>query len=360
MQTLTIHIFYPEHDIALAINRDRFTPSFSVRKLKSDIGFIPALWSNNGDIVIVDDVELSSCAYKHLQYDYKPDVKFMTFEDLAKMELYNDVNIDIDSWGWNSNIALKLKNVGIINGIPTKAQLQEIRRLSCRRECADVLSSLRDGLEKITCGNSYSCTSEEHINSLINKYKNIVIKAPWSSSGRGVRFISSLSLKNVSGWINNIISKQGCIIVEPYYNNIKDFAMEFYSDGKGNINYLGLSVFETINGTYCGNVIATEDKKTALLIEYINNDLLEILKQRICNCFAKRLNGIYKGPFGIDMMIVADNSKNNFLVNPYVELNLRRTMGHIALSLVPNNNTKYSLMRINHDGQSFKFQIINQ
>ena len=66
----------------------------------------------------------------------------------------------------------------------------------------------------------------------------------------------------------------------------------------------------------------------------------------------------YQGPFGIDMMIVnspcnATFSKREFsnlnshlLLHPCVELNLRRTMGHVALSLVPTDDDIRKVMHI--------------
>jgi hypothetical protein len=43
----------------------------------------------------------------------------------------------------------------------------------------------------------------------------------------------------------------------------------------------------------------------------------------------------YQGPFGVDMMIVGKEDKDGFLLHPCVEINLRRTMGHVALSIPP-------------------------
>ena len=40
------------------------------------------------------------------------------------------------------------------------------------------------------------------------------------------------------------------------------------------------------------------------------------------------LKDVYTGPFGVDMMIL-----NNGYIHPCVELNLRQTMGHVALAL---------------------------
>jgi hypothetical protein len=52
----------------------------------------------------------------------------------------------------------------------------------------------------------------------------------------------------------------------------------------------------------------------------------------------------YEGPFGIDMMIVASN--DGCLLHPCIEINLRRTMGHVALSLMPDDDELVRVMRI--------------
>ena len=49
-------------------------------------------------------------------------------------------------------------------------------------------------------------------------------------------------------------------MIEPRYNKVKDFGMEFTSD-TGDIKYEGLSLFKTINGSYAGNILACEEDK---------------------------------------------------------------------------------------------------
>ena len=65
---------------------------------------------------------------------------------------------------------------------------------------------------------------------------------------------------------------------------------------------------------------------------YLPTTLLDAVQQRICERLGERYKGKYRGPFGIDMMIVASEA-GGFLLHPCVEINLRRTMGHVALEL---------------------------
>ena len=41
--------------------------------------------------------------------------------------------------------------------------------------------------------------------------------------------------------------------------------MEFVSDGNGSVSYIGLSLFQTSNGAYTGNILASEEEKENLI-----------------------------------------------------------------------------------------------
>ena len=141
-------------------------------------------------------------------------------------------------------------------------------------------------------------------------------------------------------------------MVEPYYNKVMDFGMEFESDGEGHVSYLGLSLFHTTNGAYTGNLIAIEEDKRKVISSYISDKLGDCVKNKICDCLGEVFCGKYKGPFGVDMMVVADN--NGFLLHPCVEINLRRTMGHVALAIPPFADGYKHVMEITKREDNFK------
>ena len=47
---MTLHIFNPEHDIALASGLANFTAPHAGRQLRHDLGFLPAIWAQEGDV----------------------------------------------------------------------------------------------------------------------------------------------------------------------------------------------------------------------------------------------------------------------------------------------------------------------
>lgn len=243
--------------------------------------------------------------------------------------------------------------------MPDTTQLEKIREISGRNWAShNLLTTLLDCDE--TCvGKSVAVDDYDYLNDVLDCRDNglayqYVIKAPWSSSGRGLRY---LDLQNegindhLQGWIKNVIRKQGLVMVEPYYNKIRDFGMEFTAHKNGEIEYLGLSVFSTSNGAYMGNILAPEDEKEELLSRYINADILIEIRNTITNIMNGKLKGIYTGPFGIDMMIV-----NGGKIHPCVELNLRRTMGHVALDLT-HKMKENRIMRMEFNAGHYSMKI---
>ena len=63
---MKLHIFNPEHDLALAANLSNFTAPHAGRQLRADLGFIPAIWAAAEDYVLVENVEDAECRFLRL------------------------------------------------------------------------------------------------------------------------------------------------------------------------------------------------------------------------------------------------------------------------------------------------------
>ena len=346
-----LHIFNPEHDIALASNLTNFTAPHAGRQLRADLGFLPALWADEGDYVLVEDADYAALAYRRATKGRKCRVEWVTKSQLSSLSL-----LSVSPWGWDSALRHQLLRYGVdASLLLSEQQVAEIRQLSHRQTAALLLPSLRiDG----TVGEAVFCQSVAAVEQQLSLHPRLVLKAPWSSSGRGLRFINGQLSEYHLGWLRNLLTSQGGVMAEPYYDKVKDFGMEFITDADGTIRYEGLSLFHTVNGAYVGNILATESAKLEMISRYISVDLLNIIKQRIISSL--RL-GTYQGPFGIDMMIVRNNPQlstksSQLLLHPCVEINLRRTMGHVALSLSPADDDIQKVMRIDYT-DNYKLKI---
>ena len=321
----TLYIFNPEHDIALASNLSNFTAPHAGRKLRADLGFLPALWADEDDYILVENVDQAVKAWGRLRARTGSGPRHF----IDKNQLTH-ININkVEPWGWDLALQSFLLRYGVEN-VPSEEAIAVIRDLSHRKQAVNLLSELQ---MPGTTGYSICVNSMSEVFNMLSEYGHIVVKAPWSSSGRGVRFIDGEFSDSQQRWVQNVIVKQGSVVLEPYYHKVKDFGMEFESDGKGQIKYLGLSLFHTKNGAYTGNLIASEEEKEKILSNYISADLLRNIREMVCYKLGALYSNKYQGPFGIDMMVVATDEKEGFLLHPCVEINLRRTMGHVALSI---------------------------
>ena len=377
---MILHVFNPEHDIALASNLSNFTAPHAGRQLRYDLGFLPALWAQEGDAVLVENPERASFDYLRLVHSLKRQLGETTcfpygnnvflqgkqlvstkettcfykgnkvFPICQQVETRNELD-KILPWGWDKALKFQLKKSGVDDVLlPSDEQLNDIRNLSHRRTSAKLLPMLR---QEGTIGESFECVTDLEIEELLRQYGRLVIKAPWSSSGRGLRFLDSerAPLSMHAGWIKNVLAAQGSVMAEPFYNKAKDFGMEFMCHADGKISYEGLSLFHTANGAYIGNILATENRKQEMISHYVSIELLESTKQIVCGCLPTILGGKYVGPFGIDMMI-ADGK-----LHPCVEINMRRTMGHVALAMSPKDDDLVRVMRIEYSDGTYKMKI---
>ncbi len=342
---MNLHVFNPEHDIALASFLGKFTAPHAGRQLRSDLGFLPALWAGTGDVVLVDDVDCAKEHLRHIKIRPRHPFDFVTREQLSEPR-FSD--LQICPWGWDPALKYELVKAGVAETLlPTVKQLSDIRVLSSREwACAH----LQVG--------AFTANAPSALDLLVKDLRHCVIKSPWSSSGRGVRYAYSDRWEgdSIRKWAYKVIETQGCVTVEPYYNKVKDFGMEFESMADGTIRYCGLSLFHTERGAYTGNVIATEEDKEALLAPYVSAAQLRDLRTRVIDVLSHHyIYKVYTGPFGVDMMVY--NNGGALEVNPCVEINLRRTMGHVALALSPRASSPLRLMGIHYDGSHYHLRV---
>ena len=339
-----LHVFNPEHDMALASGMEHMTLPHAIQEFKTNLGFLPALWADNGDFVLVDDVLFALKAVSQLRKPHA-EVLFVTPDDLKNL-----VFTEVSPWGWDKAVRATLAGAGLqADVLPSDGYLSCVKSLSDRRRTSKVLEYLRCGREDVTCGESWLCASLDEVERYRLCYGKIVVKAPWSSSGRGVRYVDGEFSAPMAGWITNVISRQGGVMVEPYYKKVRDFALEFCLHADGRVEYCGLSLFETSDSGYAGNVLATEDEKMRMLAKYLPLSLVGDVRQGLEEYFANSDFKCYVGPLGVDMMVVSRADAGGFLLNPCVEINVRRTMGHVANALRPSADEPSELMRIVHD-----------
>ena len=316
---LTLHIFNPETDYALASGKLQYTPPKKVRTLRKQLYALPVIFAKPGDVILAldDDVDREDI---YRQLCCLRGVKVITLGQLKGLHPQN-----ISPWGWNAALCNTLLRNGFEETLmPTKAEIELIRNLSHRRNTIPFLQTFKEyDIGEMPC----ELKSMEEFDEWLGRHPDGYLKSPWSSSGRGVLRIAGQSPETVRRWAGGSIRTQGSVMAEQAWNRTLDFASEWEMTAEGKAIFKGLSIFETNeNGRYIYNI---SDSTEALLarISQVAPAVEEALFQAQSRALAKVLKG-YVGPVGIDMLADKDGR-----INPCVEINLRHTMGMTAAAL---------------------------
>ena len=312
----TLHIFNPSHDEALAANLRRYTPARAARLLEEDLAALPALWAAADDFILCPNGK-------------REGEKALNARLIASPS-WNEID-RIEPWGWNLSLKDRLLRLGCpMHLLPSDEQLAATRNLSSRRTSELVLNALQPSEDEGMVGEAHCAESVDEVEKWQEERGEIVVKAPWSSSGRGIIMCEGPLSEAITNRIRAIIRKQGFVEMEPLYNKGSDFAMEFeYTNGE--LIYKGLSLFATNSlGAYSGNIIA-EEQNLLTRLPHALHPAIETARRHLQNVLPALLTDKYEGPLGVDMMII--NHAGRQFLHPCVEVNLRRTMGHVSVAL---------------------------
>lgn len=320
----TLWMFYPENDVALASGLSRFTAPKNAAALRQDCSFLLRWIADDDDYVIHSDADNQ---FGQSAYD-----KFGLGSRRYDPATANIENFRLRPWGWSAASREMLLNYGVPETLlPSDSTLETFRLLSHRRSSIAINSRLTaSGID--TPPIPTEVFSAEELQMLLERGERLMIKAPWSSSGRGVVDSMSLRSDELLRRSAGIIRRQGSIVVEKYLDCVENFAMLFeVSESKA--CFIGLSVFENRNGAaYSGNIVAPQLVLRRRITSKIDGTALDNLSAMLEKILSELIGKDYEGFCGIDMMLYRDEN-GSLRIAPCVELNLRMTMGVVALIL---------------------------
>ena len=189
--------------MALAFGKPNFTPPHVARAMRTNLGFLPALWADRGDVVIVDDVDYAlKAAHKAGRLEDK--ALFLTVSDAARMANEGKPHVNIQPWGWDEAVRRQLERANFpLYSLPDDNQMALIRRWSNRKTGVELLRIIRNAIPE-TVGESTTCSTVEEVAHICSEYQNVVVKAPWSCSGRGLRYVMGLFDEGKVRWVKGL------------------------------------------------------------------------------------------------------------------------------------------------------------
>ena len=312
-------IFNPEHDLCLANGDANYVPPASaLRFARQEAHLMKSIYGDDCEACAAEDV-------KHTQA----------------------LKQSIVAWGWNKVLVTQLCKQGVPRELmPGDGQLETIRQLSHRRTAASARQRFFADAPAVS-----EATGIGDVEHLLSRMGRIVLKAPWSGSGRGLRWVDGSLSELDKKWVEKILATQGSVMVEPRLDVVQDFALEYYIGvqpaevsgrkpldvGQHSIlpcagtHFWGYSLFSTQNGVYRENRLLSDEQILQHLSEYVPMQAILSAKAAIEEWLETEIAPQYEGPLGIDMFIyrIADG----YALNPMVEINFRHTMGHVAVAL---------------------------
>ena len=311
----TLLLFNPENDMALASGSPYYMAPASAKKMMADLATLPAWYAEEGSEVLLADVRQGEWMVRECRIPLSVGWALEMTPEYEK----------ILAWGWSPALLHRLREGGITGGIPF-LQMDAIRGLSSRRTAVGLLPGLQ--LEG-TLGESFWLTSVDDVCDFSMRHDKVLLKAPWSGSGKGIQPLSGLPDENLMGWTRRIIASQGGVVGEPYYNKVEDFAMEFLSAADGGVTFAGYSLFEAdARGIYKENWLASDEAIEKRLSGYVPREVLEEVRRRLLLELPSLVGDVYQGYLGVDMMICREGQ--GYAVHPCVEVNLRMNMGVVS------------------------------
>ena len=346
--------FNPEHDLALANGDRHFIAPRNIREMAHDLADLMKI------ILPVADTDSSIISGRPSTRPFP--------------------------WGWDPSVVEQFKKMGIpAQELPTDEALAALSHRSERITAHQILSSFhKTHPDNIFIGESLIARSFEDISNYAERHGHILLKAPLSGSGKGLRHVninnddnkkpkelsqssselikkncpskiegraernkmeqngggmspssSASALKKVESWANALIRRHGYLTAEPYYNKVQDFAMEFIADATG-CHFIGYSYFITDgHGRYIASRLMSDSKAEELLCAYVPRKALHEIRQWMIQHYTNIVPSEWNTtrhplPFGIDMMIIRESQQST--VN-----NLQSMNNH------PDDNSKFRI-----------------
>ena len=340
-----LHLFNPGHEMEILCGKSHYTPPYTVQKMSADLELLPIWYGGAGSYTLVRNQKSSQFLFS-LPKEFRSSLSSPMILNLMMKELYrrkkmgeapNLPPLTANIWGMSPrsiDTFNELKQAGMNIEVPEWKE--EYAHLTKRQTSALCLERLQKNMPitpSIEIPEFFS-EIEEIGNYVAKNTPPYVIKTPYSSSGRGLYWVEDNKLDSRAiSWLNGALKKQGTVGIEPVLDKVLDFAAEFYSDGNGDVKYTGLSIFETQpQGQFVGCLLGTQEQLLKRLSEFISPEDFAFLTEQICLVLKDVVGSSYCGFMGVDMLIYK-TADGNYAVHPFVELNLRYTMGLVAMQL---------------------------
>jgi hypothetical protein len=311
-----LHFFYPENDLALALNDVNYTAPRAAVDLRVSGEPLPMWFAAPGDKFYTQGVNAKWYDAIAEHFNIAADVHTGDVADLRPAP-----------WGWSLPVRKYMLQLGFDEcQLPSTEQIERMRGLSHRRTSALIVCTLREAFGTTIGDAAVEVDNTDDVLAYVHQRGRAMLKLPWSSSGRGVVDTFNLADDEIVRRAQGTIRRQGAIMIEPYYDSPQNFAYLFEVHG-GVVTFAGYSLFDVdTHCAYSGSTVANDEILERMIAAHVDINVLRGVRDALPDVLGGIIGTDYDGAFGVDMMI-ADGKL------AVAEMNLRMTMGHVAHAL---------------------------
>lgn len=333
----------PTCDFAIANGTVSWQPNRLLQLMERDTGNLPQYLCHPRDIVLVR--QLPSERLRQVISDSGLNLpEFRLIHEAAEdPDFLSQARGSIRPWGWSPSAHAALEpfkiscSADFLNS-PVAYWQQGFRPLYSRLTARDILVKIlqEDELPELADPGTIPeiCCTLREIEILVENRGPMMVKMPWSSSGRGLQPITTYPIsRSVSQRLSGMLRDQGFVLAERLLSKICDLGF-LYEITSGEIRFVGHSRFFTNEkGQYRGNYLngypTGKSREEQEFIRHAGKALPPIQTRALEK---SGITSLYEGPCGIDTLIYRD-SAGKLRIQPCLEINLRYTMGHVAARL---------------------------
>ena len=334
----------------VALGRPGVTPPQRVAELEADFQGLPMLLCARDDVVLLREKPSPAFLRRMQEVGFAiPEFVECSADGLAALA-QRKVNA-LRPWGWSPDSAELL--APLVAGLPRGGEgpcwSAAIRSLYAKSWSAARLGEFLAAHEAdYFCGMDAvgtACETAEQALMQVERLAEagsgaVVVKALYGSSGRGQIHCRGGQVRaEQRGQLENMLRRQGQVVVEPWLDKVVDLSLHFDVGVKGAAGVAGWTRFLTdgrgqYRGSFVGALTAGLDEAVKRFLYGDGRDARRLprLGEQLAEWLAEPLGAAgYQGPVGVDAMVYRD--RDQLRLKPIVEINPRTTMGRVALKL---------------------------
>jgi len=345
-RTPVVYWFNPnaESSVLSSLSGRSFSPNKMERAMEEDLELLLMVWCRRDDLLLMRKVpSLNHLAHlKHIGFDL-PEV--VSLEDPDGVMVNRKLG-GVRPWAWapDASEVLEPYAENVSKSVPWQwkaagaesAQwmskemgVRLSQRLSLSDDVAEFFCDVDEAWQRVKVGLEIG---------------DVLLKAPYACAGRGHRRVESAAtdadLDQVRGWLERTVAEHGGVVVEPWLERVLDFSALYEKDASGKVKFKGMTEMENdASGRFLGTKVYPKwgVGLPAELKEFLFRDakITPWYREQIPAALAEMLPD-YVGPLGVDAMVYR-RSDGSLALRHVIELNVRMTMGRVALELLKHS-----------------------